>query len=64
MPDLAALLAFIDDLLANLVARRHEITKAELVDYVKGRLAADDNEWRRAVNEPGAKTWLVKLRVP
>ena len=45
----------------DLGARRIEITKSSVYQYVSGRLDAHDKEWRDLVEFVDAKDWLKKL---
>jgi len=62
LEDAGALHAFIREILVNLGERKHQVTRQEVVAYVRERLQAADEEWTLAAGERDAKAWLVKLR--
>ncbi|HSN97754.1 MAG TPA: hypothetical protein VLS89_05630 [Candidatus Nanopelagicales bacterium] len=49
-------------LTADLPARRHEVSKKEVIEYVRERVEQGDPEWIAAADAPGAKSWLRDLR--
>jgi hypothetical protein len=57
------LLIFLQAVIDSLAPRKREVAKQAASTYVRERLAEGDGEWCRVAEAPGAKSWVVALKV-
>jgi hypothetical protein len=56
------LLSLVRHVRGSLGRRVHQVSRAEVHEYVRTRLSTEDVEWQRARTNPGAARWLTKLK--
>lgn len=57
------LLALVREVRGSLPTRSHPVTRSQVREYARSRLAQGDQEWERARSHATAQTWLKKLAV-
>jgi hypothetical protein len=55
------LLGLVRQVRGSLTGRTHPVTRAQVIEYVRVRLAAGDEEWERAREAEGAQKWLRRI---
>jgi hypothetical protein len=61
LQDREDLLGLVREVRGSLAGRAHLVTRAQVLGYVRARLAAGDEEWVRARDAVGAPRWLRRM---
>ena len=56
------LLGLVREIRASLADRKYPVTRAQVIEYVRARLAVGDEEWERAREADDAQKWLKRVR--